>query len=506
MDIYSQLKDNSKGFVATKAGIFSFIDFFLGALLGWLLQMFLSRSLGPHGYGQLAIINTIFLTFAGIFTPGLSLAVTRHAAVHSSPRTVFIHAIRIEIIVDILVYLLYFLLIDVICKFLSVSELKPYMIILGIMIMPKGLVLVSLGYFNGIINFAKSLKISLSYNISRIVFCILFFNLKLGLLGIVIGFALAEIVSLIFSVIIARVADYVPLLPFHNIYRDLLYISFPLWLIGFLNFFVKRIDIICIRYFLSDYNSVGYYEAAFRVTEMIVAFLSISYASLLPILSSALAKKDNALAQLALERSVRYCFLLALPLCILISINSRFIMSLIFSYRFASGAMVLSILSLGWIFLSILYVLNFVVLAQGEVWKIVKFIPLFLLVSVLLNIIFIPMWGINGAAVASVISLLFAKGLVFFVSYTNNLLPIKKIAWLNRRTFLNGIIAMAISVLVVSVIKNNNELINLLIKSISFIFFYFFALKFLLREINKEDMNIVRALSNKIKFIFAKKQ
>ncbi|MDD5617981.1 MAG: oligosaccharide flippase family protein [Candidatus Omnitrophica bacterium] len=491
---------HNKDFLATKAGIFLFLDFLAGGILGWVLQMFLSRTLGPAGYGKLALVNTIFLIFAGIFTPGIAMAVTRHVAISSEPKKVLISAIRIEIAVDIILYIIYYSFIDTICRVLSIIELKPYFIILGTMILARGLTSVAIGYFNGIFNFSKCFKINFSYNISRLIFCVVFFYLGLGFLGIILGFMVAELVAFITSVFYVELTRGISSGLQDNSYKKLLYLAFPIWLLGFSNFFIKRIDILCIRYLLVNYNFVGFYEAAYRIFELIITFLSLTHASLLPQLSSALENKDTAYAQLILERSVRYCFLLATPLCFLVAINSKFILSIVFSYKFSEGYQVLSILSLSWILLSILYILNFILVVREKMWVVIKLFPLLFLLNILLNFAFIPIWGISGAAIASMIVLFIAELLVFLIAYKNNLFPVKKIMWLSRNTLKNVIMSILLAVLVSTLVHSPDAWFNFIFKTSTVLIIYV-CLLFILKEVNNDDLNIVKAIAKKLKLI-----
>ena len=58
-------------FVGTESTIIFFLEKTIGILMGWLLHMFLSRALGPNGYGQFSLIYVVFIIFTSLFTPGI---------------------------------------------------------------------------------------------------------------------------------------------------------------------------------------------------------------------------------------------------------------------------------------------------------------------------------------------------------------------------------------------------------------------------------------------------
>ena len=159
-----------KKFIGTKAAILTFFDNFVGVGLGFVLHMLLSRLLGVEGYGRYAIVYSVFIIFTFILTPGLALAVTHYSAISSNPRSILLFAIRVEILVDIILCLFYFLLTDFICRFLSILDLKPYVMMLGNMIIPSGLTVIILSYFKGRLDFVKVLHVSLIVLLTRFIF------------------------------------------------------------------------------------------------------------------------------------------------------------------------------------------------------------------------------------------------------------------------------------------------------------------------------------------------
>lgn len=482
-----------RGFIGTKASVSLFLDNVIGALLGWSLQMFLSRVLGPTGYGQYSLVNVIFLIFASFLTPGIMLAAERVTAMASHPQKAFLSVIRIEILVDIIVYFLYFTLLNFICQFLNVPDLYTYCLLLGLMIMPHGLASVTLGYLRGRLDFLRCFKIDLCYHLAKVLFCIALILLGYGLLGVVIGLMIGELaffVSSLWSVKIKRNKEM-------GYLQDIIKMSVPFLLVGISALIMFRIDILCIRYFLSDYNSLGYYAAAARFGEVLSVLLSSTYVYLLPVLSKALNDQNYLYAQQSIERSVRYCFILAVPLCSWIAINSKIVMSLAFSYRFTDGAGVLTILSLGWMPLSILYAVNYIVSARGKLWFLFKVSAIFCLLNLILNILFIPRFGIQGVSVATIVSLLSMQTLIFIYNYKFKIFPTKKILWLPMRTFLNVAIATAIAIGVANLLFHSIIWQIFILKTISVAVFYIISL-FLLHEINHEDKRIIDFLLTRI--------
>ena len=109
-------------FIGTRAAVFTFLTNFVGVFLGWLLYAFLARVLGPKGFGQFALIYAIFAIATSIFSPGISLATIRSAAIFYNEKSVLFSAFRIEICIDIIIYITYFIFLD----FMSVIRICAF--------------------------------------------------------------------------------------------------------------------------------------------------------------------------------------------------------------------------------------------------------------------------------------------------------------------------------------------------------------------------------------------
>lgn len=480
-------------FIGTKSSILTFIDNFIGLIFGWLLHMFLARSLGVNGYGQLSLIIIIFSIFSSWLSPGIAFSMTRYASIMPKPKEALNSGIITELVFDMFTYSIYFLIIlTSLFNFLRINELRYFLLLLGIMLMPHGMASVILGYLKGHLEFRKILVINFLYNIGKLLFCSLLIIIGYHLWGAVLGIFFAELVLFISSVIIVKNLR----LEKPVLFKAIISISIPFSLLNISGIILQRIDIICINLFSLDFTKIGYYAAASRINEILMIFLSSIYIYLFPVLSLAFYRKNFIIAQQAVMRSLRYCFLLGVPLSLYLGAHSKIILSIIFSAIFDRGAIVLTILSIGSLFFSLAYIFSLVIIANGKVLLLFLINLIFILLSIILNKFLIPFFGINGPAITNLIMMLFIgiSMVIYIIKF--DLLKLNRDFRLSYKTVVNVLVASFLMVFV-SVLLTTKTWYMFAIKTF-FSFVIYGVILFLSKEISNDDVRIISFLMRRL--------
>lgn len=123
--------------------------------------------------------------------------------------------------------------------------------------------------------------------------------------------------------------------------------------------------------------------------------------SVVPAISTLLAKNDKLGARKMTESVLRITSLFAMPCAIGMSVLSEPILGLLFSKP--DGAMVLQKLSIAVIFVSVVSVTNAILQAYGKVYYPVVNMIVGGAAKVIINYFFIPVWGIDGAPIATIV-------------------------------------------------------------------------------------------------------
>ena len=198
-----------------------------------------------------------------------------------------------------------------------------------------------------------------------------------------------------------------------NLAKDLLKNSWPLAFASVFTIIYVRIDQVLIKH-LMDQSAVGIYDVGVRISEIWHFVPAIIATSLFPaIINAKKVSQDlyNARLSKLYSLMIYSSFIIIVPLFVL----SGYIINLLFGSQFTEAANVVRIYAWAGIAVSIGTVANYYLLNENYV-KLSLFSSIVGMSSnVLLNIVFIPIYGISGAALATLISYaLVPASLVFF--------------------------------------------------------------------------------------------
>lgn len=196
--------------------------------------------------------------------------------------------------------------------------------------------------------------------------------------------------------------------------------GFKVYLASILSFLVIRSDIFLIKWFL-DYEQVGYYGTAVQIVDQV----SIVAATIGGILMPRLTMIDEIGEKKFRTKQVVKGILFIMALIILpIMLFADDIILLLFKEEFLPSVASLRILLVATAFLSLIAILVQFLVSEGFPFKVVTFWALGFLINLSLNVFMIPRYGIEGAAISSLISYLFV--LICVVVYIRNKYTVRK--------------------------------------------------------------------------------
>ncbi len=184
--------------------------------------------------------------------------------------------------------------------------------------------------------------------------------------------------------------------------RDLLRFSGPLVLVGFLQMVFFRTDVLMLGYFRTS-TEVGIYNAVSQVMIALVMILMAFGSIFSPLVADLCSKNRFGELNRLFKIVSKWIVLMTLPIFIIIVLSSQELLN-VFGSSFIAGKGALIILSV-FFFLSIILgpVLQTLVMSGHQI---VEFYNTFtaVILNIILNLFFIPIWGIEGAALATGIS------------------------------------------------------------------------------------------------------
>jgi len=185
--------------------------------------------------------------------------------------------------------------------------------------------------------------------------------------------------------------------------------AIPFMLFGGVTILNKRLDVLMVGSFLES-SDVGVYQVVVRMTD-IALFIIISINSVItPMLAELYERGDQGKLQSILAFVARVSFFSTIPIVILLSLFGVQILELVFGPEFGRGFYSMVILSVGQLIGAALGSGGQLLLMSGNEKSVVFIGWLSLLVNFALNYILIPYIGINGAAIATVVSMVVWNG------------------------------------------------------------------------------------------------
>lgn len=421
-------------------------------------MLFLARNLSPEKFGFLSLIivlSNIFSTFQDF---GTSFILVREIAAQSVDSfKAFLSVILIKILSGLITFggLLFTLMI------LGYSnELGIASIIWGLGSFSESMIQSLLKFFEGKEEMNRSSLIVIAERILIVGFILLFFNYFDLVLSYSIGYLLANILIFCPIILFIFINNKNNLIINTSDLKYILKLSVPFIAFNLFSIVYYKSDLFIIA-FLRDEFQVGIYRSSYQIIESFY-FIAISLSiSLLPLFSKYFA--DNK-EQLKIKFSLIYKEFLILGtfLTVLLLPKSEFILSILYPVEYLNGGKVFQVISLTIpLYFANIILGNLLIAIKKEKIQILSMI-IAAIVKLIILFLFVPIFGIVGAAITCLISDL----LMFSIQYV----AVKNAGY---RNIIRKMDLLKISIIIMSFTLNfliQNIWIMILILPVFFIF------------------------------------
>lgn len=385
----------------------------LGMVLSFVISIFLGRTLGAGGLGVINLANRVVAILLVVCMFGMSQVLIKEIAIGynrgdykrigDSIKTAYLFNTGISVLVSILLIFLSPWLAN---NFFKVPELE-WVLVLSFVVFPFQIL--TRIFSSGLFGYRKIWQASLVdqtlsiFIVSVILLIYYIFNVEINILNVVISYVIGRLTATL------TLGIY-----WHNIFssnhikeqrtKELLGTAFPIFLVSITATIYKNSDIILIGWLCSA-KEVGIYAVASRI--------AIASGFLLNVANSAVSPKfatlydDNKKKEL--QNLVQYVtgilFLFSL-IILLVCIGFGESILYIWGREFKAGFSVLIILSIGQFFNVATGAVGTLLTMTGFEKKLLKVNVFFMILNLILNYIFISVWGIMGAALAYAVSII----------------------------------------------------------------------------------------------------
>ena len=388
---------------------------FLGLLFDILIKRVLTSYLSPADFGTYSLALTVISITGAVATLGLNEGVPRYIAFFRGSNEeqkiheLIISAIMMGLIAGVLAMLISPVLFehlagkgfDIQGNILSVIRILifaiPFTILLNL----------TVAIYRG---FDRTSVNMYFYNIIRPVSLLVFASTAVFLGVSLRGVVLSDLLSMIFtfgimSVYFVKKPPFKPewKLKFSEPTKQLIRYSFPLLISATLINLMTWTDTIILGYFKST-AVVGIYSAVYPLVGFLTMIINSIGFVYIPVISKLWGENKNHLIGPIYQIMTKWCFMLTFPVFALMFVYPEFLLTKIYGAEYASGALVLRILSLGFVTNSYFGFRYHTIIASGDSDFLMKCSVASAGINALLNFALVPQFGMAGAATASAVS------------------------------------------------------------------------------------------------------
>lgn len=478
-------KSESFAGVMLKASSIIFVLIFIQRAFGYLFNSLLSKSISKIDYGSYTFAWSIAMFASGIFLLGVSSATARYVAYYRGKKDIELVNSVIKTGFWINLFLTFISLFGIFVVnryFPSILSLNPYLLLFVGAIF----VIHCIGsFFSAVIGGYRKPEIS---NIFGTVFPVLSFAfafivvlLRYEFVYILFGIALAFLISNILSIVFALKNYGLKGYFKYELIKDLLKFGISMVFIDTANNLLSWADVFIIKMYM-DFSNLSVYWAATITANVLLMFSQPIISIFAPIVAELFGKRDTERLAFMSSYLFERVLLLSIPILLVFLMFPKGLLSIIFTQDYMMGALPLQILSISTFLLGLSMLFRILITASGKPHQEARIIFFAAIANVILNLILVKPYGIEGASVATLFSSLF----ILLLSFKYARKDVKITIYKDR--FIKIIASLIIPIILIYIVKI--LFISLFLEFIASILalglFYFLSLMFL-KTFREED-------------------
>jgi O-antigen/teichoic acid export membrane protein len=368
-------------------------------ILSFFALLYIARYLGPENYGLYTFVFAFIYFFSFIPDMGVHQILVREAAKEPEKAGKLIgNGVIMQISLSLVALFLAIVLINII-NFPQSTRNALYVASLGLLISGIG------AY--GIIYEAKlRMEYSLLFNLAnRAVLLLLIFlaisnhwGLNFLILASVSATLTHNLLMMLFAKKLVKVSFDIDI----PLMKQLLKEAIPIAIASVFTIIYFRIDIVMLSFLRGD-TEVGFYSAAYRLTDALVFLPTVLTTSTFPLMSKYYKDSVDSF-NFAYTRTFKYLFATGLLIAILVTFASDKIIHIVYGPEYQSSAIALQILIWTTAIMFITTLIGTTCISSGNQQIVSQRAIIAALLNVILNLILIPWIGYTGAAIATVLS------------------------------------------------------------------------------------------------------
>lgn len=387
----------------------SFISSLISMALGLVISVLVGRNLGAGELGLLSMTSTIYgisMVFAGV---GLQSAVMKYVAEYRDDRNrsnkIISSGIITALLLGIVSSILFYLSSGILEGIFNMKGLAGLLKIMS-PVFPFALVSGTLlGLLNGRREMKKFGMAAILQSILMIVISLPLFYQGFGVQGVVIGNVLSSAGSCLYLIWVSWSYFEITLESYVQTTKNLLKFGAMVAGTNFIGSLNSQADLILTGYFLTA-TDLGYYGVALGFSKFFLIIPMAIQRITGPTTSNLWGKKDFSALQIMIDKSMKYTACILLPVGLGVGFFATEIITNLYKEDFNYSVLPLSILIVGQMFQGIIISVGASLTQAGRPDLGMKQISISATINIVLNAVLIPYFGIVGAAISSMVTLI----------------------------------------------------------------------------------------------------
>ena len=420
-------------------------------ILNFAVTVYIANVFGPEEFGIISFVNILVMYFFYLASFGLyGLGVIEASDTKKSLRKTVDMIVSLRVILSLIA----FLLLLIVTLFIQKDKVFKIMLLLN------GLtILGSSFYIDWVFNGIQEMKYtSISVILKNVAYCILI----IAVIGTGISKSLYIVpVSLVVATFISSgYLFYIYMKRYNNgfsftinieKYKALLSNSWPFFFNGIFALVNLNMDTLMLGVLRSNYE-VGLYNSVYRIASAIILVISFFFTPVYPMLIRNFNEGKHETLSLIINKLRKLMITICVPVAVTAFILKDEVIATLYSEDYAKAAVTFTILMLYIAVLSVREIYGYELNAWGAQKKYMKAVSVSAVYNILGNALLIPYFGIEGAAINTLVSEVI--NYILMKKYANKVL---KIRYENRyisRVVFSGLI-FALTILLIKTITLN---------------------------------------------------
>lgn len=456
----------------------------IASVCGFIWTVLTARYLGVNNYGIMGFAISLNGILAIFMDLGISVYIVREIATDYDSAPYYIgNTIPLKLILS-------FLVIALTLPCLIIFNYDELTITVTLLFTIETIIKSFLGLFNGSFQAFEKLKYqgigNTILNTLLLIFILLAIFTDIGIIGIAISYIIANLIALIYEYYVLNKKITKPKFEFDRVFcKNIILASLPFALGGILFIIYYSIDIVMLERIAGSYPT-GIYNATYKLISVLTLFNSVYTSVIFPVMSK-FYKNNEKLLIIIFEKTVKYLLIIMIPIAIGTMIYSTDIIYLIYGQEYDAASSVLSILIWTVCLLFVNGAFNTLLQSSHKEITTTKTYGIAATFNIVLNLIMIPRFSVNGAAITTVLSDMLILIIFSYVAYKMGIRPNKELYY--------DLMKIIIGSLILGVILYVLNL-NMWVAIILGIIIYFIIL-ILLNVFNDDDKYVIKEILNR---------